>query len=109
MGHNTYDNQRTEQIRGIKSNHHKPVNHKQKNQNHRYRSKQPQLLADNGENHIVLRLWHKSHLLDAFSQPFSHQTAGANSVKSLKHLKSAIQLVCLRLQPYVNTLQLVGL
>ena len=42
--------------------------------------KQSQFFTDNGKNHIVLRLRHKTQLLHTGAQSFSKQTSGTNRI-----------------------------
>ena len=75
MGHYPDHQKGAEQIRRVAGDHHEPVQHKQKDQDHGNRAEQSQLLADNGEDHVVLGLGKEAELLDTLSQPFSKEAA----------------------------------
>ena len=51
----------------------------------------------------------EAQLLDALSQPLAHQAAGANGIKSLKHLEALVRRVGLRIQPRLDPPVLVRL
>ena len=107
--HDPHHQKSAEQIRSVIGNHHKPIDHKEKQHDNRHCPKKPQFLADNGKDHIVLRLRKKSQFLDALSQSLAHKSAGADGVESLKNLEALSLRIQLRVQPRLDPAELVWL
>ena len=104
MYENARCNQRSEQIRRILCNHSKTVQHKYKQQDDNRRTEYAKLLADDRENHIILRLRNCPELLCAVAKPLAEKAPGTNRVQCLQNLITVIPGLCLRMQPCLNTL-----
>lgn len=77
-----------------------------KQQDQRQGTHQPQLLTDDGKDHIVLRLRHEAQLLHAAAQPLAENTAGADGVQPLDCLVAL--LIIFRMPPDHEPLQAVA-
>ena len=67
----------------------------------------PQLLTDDGKNHIILCLRDKAQLLDTSAKTRAKKAAGADGIEPLDRLKSF--LVALRVPPDRNAFKTVAL
>ena len=81
MGHNADDQVGPEHILGMVRDDHKAPQKKDKHQDHADGAEESQLLTDDGENHIVLGLRHKSQLLHTLPQALSEEPPGADGVE----------------------------
>ena len=94
--------QRAEAVSGV---HRDPVaahDQQHEQQDHRHRADKAKLLADNGENVIVVLLRQKQEFLPALAKAQSPQPAGANGNETLGKLIALIRGICPRVQPVYN-------
>ena len=66
-------------------------------------TEQPQLFANDGKDHIVLRFRDRGQLLRTVAQPFSEQAARTDRIQGLHDLVAAGGKIVLRLQPCQDT------
>ena len=95
----THHDQRTAEILCVLCDEKQSVQQVAEEQQHDDGAEKPQFLADNREDHIVLRLRNGGQLLRTVAQTFSEKAAGSDGVKTLQHLVAAGVQIIFRLKP----------
>ena len=106
MSHNARAYQGPLQIPGMHGSHAQPPYEKAEDQDQDPGSRQSQLLADNGKDHIILGFRHEPQFLQAASKSPSEKSSAANRVKALDGLKALF--IFFRISPDSQPLQTVA-
>ena len=104
MPHNTDDEHCAEQIRGIVGNHHHPPEKHDEHQDHSDCAEDAQLLADDREDHVVLRLRQEAQLLHTLPEALSPYAAAADGIQCLQGLEALALRLALGIKPRHNSL-----
>ncbi len=105
MYHNADDQHGAEEILCISGNVIEPVDDKAVNEDQGNRSEEPQLLTDDGENHVILGL-RNQEFLNGFAQSLAEDAPGADGIESLNGLIGIVNVVG-RIPPGEDSGQLV--
>ena len=101
-GDDTHHQQRTEAVPGVQGDPVAPQHQRREEQHDDAGADEAQLLADNGENKIVVLLRQKQEFLPALAKAQSPESPGADGNKALRELIALIARVRPRVQPVGN-------